>query len=194
MGISLEPTLTAAASVHGRLAGRPLEDWNTAYVKVERYFTALQVRNRLLLGQLVTRVLDRAIARAPHEPETPALVLAGEEMDRLVSEWYEAVLAEPAKELLSTRGRLALLLADMPVRWQDQFLSPGPWPEEFIHSMRQTYLRAGPDFQVVRMQPRPIDLGPIAHLTNLSNFPYFRMMLAWAAFAALLTFIFEVTH
>ena len=36
--------------------------------------------------------------------------------------------------LLSTRGRLALLLADMPGRWQDQFLRPGPWPEEFVNA------------------------------------------------------------
>jgi hypothetical protein len=31
-------------------------------------------------------------------------------------------------QMLSTRGRLALLLADMPGKWQDQFLRPGPWP------------------------------------------------------------------
>ena len=71
--------------------------------------------------------------------------------------------------MLSTRGRLALLLADMPGKWQDQFLRPGPWPEEFVNAMRDTYLRAGPDFQLSKMAPRPLDLGPMTTLTNISQ-------------------------
>jgi len=44
-----------------------------------------------------------------------------------VIEWFAEVLQEPpanADQMLSTRGRLALLLADMPGRWQEQFLRP----------------------------------------------------------------------
>ncbi len=66
---------------------------------------------------------------------------------------------------------MALLLADMPGRWQDQFLRPGPWPDEFVLAMRDGYLRAGPDFQLAKMTPRPLDLGPIATLTHLSRLP-----------------------
>jgi len=64
----------------GQLAGRPLEEWNAAYVKVENYFHALRVRNKALLGQLVLRVLDRAMRRAPAEPDRAATQLAAEEM------------------------------------------------------------------------------------------------------------------
>ena len=42
----------ALIDVSGKLAGRPLEEWNAAYVKVENYFHALRVRNKVLLGQL----------------------------------------------------------------------------------------------------------------------------------------------
>jgi hypothetical protein len=166
-------------------------------VKVERYFDALRVGNKLLLGQLVTRVLDRAIQRAPLQPEKSAMALACEEIDRLVSEWYAAVLddsTDAGNPSLGVRGRLALLLADMPGKWQEQFLSPGPWPDEFLRAMRESYLRAGPDFQFSQMTPRPIDLGAITGLTRLSNLPYFGMVLAWLAFAALLTVLFEMTH
>jgi len=96
--------------------------------------------------------------------------------------------------MLSTRGRLALLLADMPGRWQEQFLRPGPWPKEFISAMRETYLRAGPDFQLSKMTPRPFDLGPITTLTNLGKLPYLKMVLAWTLFALLLVAIFILTH
>jgi hypothetical protein len=181
----------------GHLAGRPLEEWNAAYEKVENYFHALRVRNKALLGQLVLRVLERAAHRAPAEPERSATQLAAEEMDRIVIEWFAEVLQEPpanADQMLSTRGRLALLLADMPGRWQEQFLRPGPWPKEFISAMRETYLRAGPDFQLSKMTPRPFDLGPITTLTNLGKLPYLKMVLAWTLFALLLVVIFILTH
>ena len=187
----------ALTDSYGHLAGRRLEEWNAAYEKVENYFHALRVRNKALLGQLVLRVLERAAHRAPVEPDRSATQLAAEEMDRIVIEWFAEVLQEPpanADQMLSTRGRLALLLADMPGRWQDQFLRPGPWPEEFISAMRETYLRAGPDFQLSKMTPRPFDLGPITTLTNLGKLPYLKMVLAWTLFALLLVAIFILTH
>ena len=146
---------------------------------MENYFHALRIRNKALLGQLVLRVLERAMRRAPAEPDRSATQIAAEEMDRLVTEWFAEVLQSPptkADQTLSTRGRLALLLADMPGKWQDQFLRPGPWPEEFVTAMREAFLRAGPDFQLSKMTPRPLDLGPITTLTNLGRIPYFRMV------------------
>jgi hypothetical protein len=181
----------------GQLAGRPLEEWNGAYAKVESYFHALRIRSKPLLGQLVLRVLERAQRRAPAELNSSATQLAAEEMDRIVTEWFSEVLQSPptkADNTLSTRGRLALLLADMPGKWQDQFLRPGPWPREFTSAMRETFLRAGPDFQLSKMTPRPLDLGPITTLTNLGRMPYFRMALAWTLFALMLIVIFIATH
>lgn len=197
MDLSLESAIEAAAAGPGLVAGRPLEEWNAAYQKVERYFNALRVGNKLLLGQLVLRVIDRAIRRASREPDRPAVVLAGEEVDRVVSEWFSSVLggsADPGDPSLRSRGCLALLLADMPGRWQDQFLKPEPWPVEFVQAMRESFLRAGPDFQVSQMTPRPMDLGPMTKLSALSSLPYFRMALAWIAFAALLVVAFEIIH
>jgi hypothetical protein len=184
-------------NVAGQIAGRPLEEWNAAYVKVENYFHALRVRNKALLGQLVLRVLERAMRRAPAELERSATQLAAEEMDHLVTEWFGEVLQSPsakADQTLSTRGRLALLLADMPGRWQEQFLRPGPWPEEFTTAMRDAFLRAGPDFQLSKMTPRPLDLGPIATLRNFGNLPFIRMALAWSGYALLLVVVFWLTH
>ena len=189
--------LGALTDSAGHLAGRPLEEWNAAYEKVENYFHAMRMRNKVLLGQLVLRVLERAMRRAPAEPNRSATQLAAEEMDRIVIEWFAEVLQEPpanADQMLSTRGRLALLLADMPGRWQEQFLRPGPWPKEFISAMRETYLRAGPDFQLSKMTARPFDLGPITTLTNLGRIPYLKMALSWTIFALLLIIIFILTH
>jgi hypothetical protein len=118
-------------------------------------------------------------------------------MDRLVTSWFAEVLqASPtgADQMLSTRGRLALLLADMPGKWQDQFLRPGPWPDEFVAAMRDSYLRAGPDFQLAKMTPRPLDLGPITTLDQLSRLPYVKMTATWVLFGLLLILLFHLTH
>jgi hypothetical protein len=163
--LPLESAMSATPGTPpGQLAGRPLEEWNAAYSKVESYFHALRVRNKVLLGQLVALVLERAMQRSASEPQRSATELAVEEMDHLVNEWFAQVLQAPpaGAEMLSTRGRMALLLADMPGRWQDQFLRPGPWPDEFA-AMREMYLRAGPDFQLAKMTPRPLDLGADHH-------------------------------
>src|SRR5512147_1012480 len=119
----MEPALNKLPDVTGEIAGRSLVEWNAAYVKVENYFHALRIRNKPLLGQLVLRVLERAQHRAPAERHRTATELAAEEMDKLVTRWFAEVLrVSPtgADHMLSTRGRLALLLADMPGKWQDQ--------------------------------------------------------------------------
>ena len=185
----MEPSLKILPDVSGEIAGRSLEEWNAAYVKVENYFHALRIRNKPLLGQMVLRVLERTQRRATE--------LAAEEMDKLVTAWFAEVLQTSptgTDQMLSTRGRLALLLADMPGKWQDQFLRPGPWPLEFVDAMRESFFRAGPDFQLSKMTPRPLDLGPITTLTNFGKLPYVRMALAWLGFALLLVAVFWLTH
>ena len=193
----MEPALKILPDISGEIAGRSLDEWNAAYVKVENYFHALRIRNKPLLGQLVLRVLERAQRRAPKEPQHTATELAAEEMDRIVTDWFAEVLQTSpvgSEQTLSTRGRLALLLADMPGKWQDQFLRPGPWPAEFVESMRESFFRAGPDFQLAKMTPRQLDLGPITTLTNFGKIPYVRMALVWGGYALLLVAIFWLTH
>jgi hypothetical protein len=198
MDVSVESAIGAAAREQpGSIAGRSLEEWNSAYAKVESYFHALRVRNKVLLGRLVIHVLNRAMRRAAHEPQRSATELAAEEMDHVVTEWFAQLLQEPptgTDQMLSTRGRMALLLADMPGIWQDQFLRPGPWPDEFVKGMREMYLRAGPDFQLSKMAPRQLDLGPISTLTKFSRIPYVKMATIWIIFALLLVAVFLFTH
>jgi hypothetical protein len=200
MDLPVEPALnisSGAPNQPGRLAGRSLDEWNAAYGKVESYFHALRVRNKVLLGRLVTQVLERAMRRAPNEPKRSATELAAEELDHVVTGWYAEVLqVSPtgSDHMLSTRGRLALLLADMPGKWQELFLQPGPWPPEFISAMQKAYLQAGPDFQLSKMAPRPLHLGPITTLANLTHLPYARMVTIWILFGLLLVLLFMVTH
>lgn len=144
------------------LSESELEEWEDAYAAVEAYLSALRIRNRLLVAELVRGILWRASARRAKEPESTARKLAMEETLTEIGEWTEQVLDEPLENRrLAARGRLALLLAGMPDRWQGIFLTPAPWPDEFVAAMRSSYLAAGPHFAELTMVPKPLELNVI---------------------------------
>ncbi len=139
-----------------------LNEWEEAYAAVEAYLQALRLRNRLLVAELVRRILWRASERRVTEPEKPARLLAMEEALSEVADWTQDVLDVPLENRrLAARGRLALLLAGMPGQWQGVFLTPRPWPSEFVESMKKSYLAAGPQFAELTMIPKPLELNSI---------------------------------
>lgn len=137
-----------------------LNEWEEAYAAVEAYLQALRLRNRLLVAELVRSILWRASARRVDEPEKPARFLAMEEALSEVAEWTQDVLDVPLENRrLAARGRLALLLAGMPDQWQGVFLTPAPWPPEFVEAMNKSYLAAGPRFAALTMIPQALELN-----------------------------------
>ncbi|MFD0892538.1 hypothetical protein KBB96_14020 [Luteolibacter ambystomatis] len=152
---------------HSLAALRPLNEgelveWEEAYVAVEAYLGALRIRNRLLVAELVRGILWRASARHAQEPGVSVRSLAMDETLKEIAEWTKQVLAEPLQQgRLAARGRLALLLTDMPGQWQSVFLTPEPWPPAFVEAMRKSYLSAGPQFAALTMTPRPLELNAI---------------------------------
>lgn len=144
------------------LSETELGEWEEAYAAVEAYLQALRLRNRLLVAELVRGILWRASARRATEPDKPARVLAMEETLAEIADWTQEVLDEPLENRrLAARGRLALLLADMPGHWQGVFLTPPPWPPAFVEAMRKSYLAAGPRFAELTMVPQPLELNAI---------------------------------
>ena len=139
-----------------------LSEWEEAYAAVEAYLQALRLRNRLLVAELVRGILWRASARRVDEPEKPARLLAMEEALMEVAEWTQDVLDVPLENRrLAARGRLALLLAGMPDKWQGVFLTPAPWPPAFVEAMKRSYLAAGPRFHALTMVTKPLELNAI---------------------------------
>jgi hypothetical protein len=144
------------------LSEEELTEWEEAYAAVEAYLQALRLRNRLLVAELVRGILWRASARRADEPDQPARMLAMEEALTEIAEWTQDVLDVPLENRrLAARGRLALLLAGMPDKWQGVFLTPAPWPPAFVDAMKKSYLAAGPRFHALTMVPKPLELNAI---------------------------------
>jgi len=144
------------------LSETELAEWEEAYAAVEAYLGALRLRNRLLVAELVRGILWRASARQVSEPDKAPRVLAMEEALAEIADWTQDVLDIPLENRrLMARGRLALLLAGMPDKWQGVFLTPAPWPPEFVAAMKSSYLAAGPRFAELTMLPRPLEFNAI---------------------------------
>lgn len=139
-----------------------VEEWNEAYVTVESYLRALGLRNQLLLGRLVVQVIGRAEDRVRADPSLRPSSAAMEEIIRLAADWFSTVADVKLPEnRLAARGRLALLLADLPGKYQDCFLADPPLPAEVVRALRESYRSEGPKLQRRAMVPRPIKLNPI---------------------------------
>ncbi|MEM9282654.1 MAG: hypothetical protein AAGA96_12570 [Verrucomicrobiota bacterium] len=178
-----------------------LEDWNEAYRRVEAYFSAMRVSNKLLLSTLVLKILNLAYSRHLEEPDRKPIELAAEETDRMLVSWFRKNLAEEKLEMddrLSARGRLSLHLMSHQLSWQEWFLKDEAIPEEHMESFKNAYLVANPDFSFVGMQPRPIDLGVVdAANRAFDQMGAWRLVvqwLLWLSFAAILILTFVLTR
>ncbi|MBC8040893.1 MAG: hypothetical protein H7Y06_10150 [Opitutaceae bacterium] len=193
-------------SVEAQLAAfRPrtgtMEAWNAAYVRTEDYLRAHRIHNRLHQSRLIQAVLERAAVRHAENPALDPTTLAAEETERLMDEWFAAVL--DAKDLphdrIAIEGRVALLLCEGSQKWPYAFLDNRTIPEDFATAMRASSIEAGPDMSVSSMVPRDIDLGPITEaagdtLERIEKWPLLRMVLLWALFLGSLLGIFFATR
>lgn len=201
MEITVEPLVFPSNSTNWANCAESLEEWNEAYRRVEAYFSALRVENKLLLSSLVFKILGRVSERAAAEPNRAPVELAAEETDRLLVKWFRRVLdgseIEPV-DRLSARGRLALLLVQSDVAWQQFFLNDEPLPGAVVEVMKTAYLRADPDFRFVEMRPRPIDLGivGVANRTfeSMGVWKTAAQWLLWIGFGLVLGAIFYLTR
>lgn len=201
MELSVEPLTFPFAIDDWANCADSLREWDEAYRRVEAYFSALHVDNKLLLSSLVLKILGRASERAETEPDRRPVELAAEETDRHLVEWFRRVLGEEGIEKddrLSARGRLALLQVESDVPWQQLFLTDEPVPDDVAEAMRTAYLHADPDFRFVKMRPRPIDLGivDVANRTIEGMGPSRAALpwILWTIFGIILATIFFLTR
>lgn len=178
-----------------QLDSSAIEEWNEAYVTVESYLCALGLRNKLLLSRAIHRVLSRAEDRVAANPDLRVPSVAMEETIHLVAEWFSSATSVQLPEnRLAARGRLALLLADLPGANQNYFLSDPPLPDEVVSALRDSYLTEGPSIDRRAMTPRPITLNPIMRRATvwwegLNRTPIFKALLIATILGALSTLL-----
>ncbi|MCU0791598.1 MAG: hypothetical protein MUE42_01820 [Opitutaceae bacterium] len=181
--------------------------WDEAFLRVESYLRAHQIESRLVLNRLTVEIIRAARAKAlEHKAANrgtvdPVAVAMGE-AERRTTAWFARVLgdaADPDDERLGTRGRIALVMADVPARWPRDFFADTPPPPELVEAMRAAYIEAGPELELTRMVPRPFDFGPIANVADeawktFARWPVLRAIFGWLVFLGLLAGAWFATH
>jgi hypothetical protein len=178
-----------------------LDQWNSAYVRVEDYLRAHRIHNRLHQSRVIERVLESAAQRHEADPTLDPVTLAAEETDRVMQAWFESQLREAGlpDDRLAAQARVAMLLSDLPVRWPYAFLDNEATPAEARLAMEKSALQAGPDMAVSSMVPREIDLGILPEaaggtLETLERWPLIRLLVLWALFAGVMALLFALTR
>lgn len=165
-----------------------MAEWNAAYVRAEDYLRAHRIHNRLHQSRLIQQVLERAARRHELEPARSPTVIAAEETEAMMDDWFAEMLDGRGQphERIAVEGRLALLSSDGPQRWPYAFLDHQEIPADFGAAMRAGVIEAGPDMAVSSMVPRLIDLGPIPEAAGetferIERWPILRAVSALAA-------------
>jgi len=166
---------------------------------------AHQIESRMLLNRLVVEIVNAAYARVSNgvsPGSVDPVSLAMQEAERRMHAWFTRVLGDAVDEddeRMGTRGRIALVLADVPARWPQHFLAEETPPPDLVEAMRTAYIEAGPELELTRMVPRPMDFGPIANVADeawktFRRLPLLRAIVGWMLFIGLLAFIWFKTH
>ena len=195
------------APLPAALAPEADSHWDEAFLRVESYLRAHQIESRLLLNRLVVEIINSARLKSHAAAVSGAnsvdpVALAMREAERRTNAWFTRVLGDavdPDDERLGTRGRIALVLADVPARWPQHFLAEATPPPDLVEAMRAAYIEAGPEMEVTRMVPRPLDFGPIANVADeawrtFRRWPLLRAIAGWLLFIGLLGAIWFATH
>ncbi len=133
-------------------------EWNAAYYRLEDYFRALHVVNKVHQSQIILRVLQAAAKRHAEDPAQNPTQLAIEVASLEMDQWFQNILEDTDRAAIL--GRLSLFISDAPQKWPREFLSDEISPE-FARALQESGVQAGPNLQVSSMVPRPLDTSAV---------------------------------
>jgi hypothetical protein len=135
--------------------------WDEAFLRVESYLHAHHLESRTLLNQLATEIIAEARARARARGTEEPVAIAMEVTHARIGAWFARAGCESgwAHERDRAHGRLALVIANLPGRWSNHFLSAEPVPPELAATMAAFQFQPGPELRFSNMPPAPLEFG-----------------------------------
>ncbi len=135
--------------------------WDEAFLRVESYLHAHQINSRLILNRLTAEMIEEARARAIERPQESPVSLAMEVVRDRMARWFGKIfVAEKwVDEKFRGKGRLALIMAEMPKAWAHRFLNDEPLSPEITESLLNMELQPGPEIRLSKMAPAALEFG-----------------------------------
>lgn len=177
-----------------------LSAWDEAFRRVESCLRSHGIESRVQLNLQATDIIAAARQLAEVQPAIAPVTLAMQITEERICAWCRRILMVEGEgdERFHARARLALIMADVPVRWPQHFLAAGPIPRELIEAMQACSVQPGPEVVFTNMAPQPIELHPTPHLDALrSSFnrrTLFRAVALWVVIIGILGATWAASH
>ena len=135
--------------------------WDEAFLRVESYLRAHHLESRVLLNQIATEIIqdarNRALANSNEEPVVAAMHATHARIGSWFSRFGDS--GDWSDERVRARGRLALVLEDLPGRRPNCFLSNEPVPADLTTALAAGVLKPAPELHLSNMPPAPLEFG-----------------------------------
>ena len=176
-------------------------EWDEAFLRVESYLRAHRIESRVQLNQLTTDLINAARTLATDHPEEPPVTLALQIAHARIGEWLVQAMGgqgDWADERFRARGRLAILLADIPRRNPEHFLQHEETTGIVQARLQQATLQPGPEVRHTRMPSTPLEF-PLANLVEekwetFNRSIFVRAATSWLLIASFLGVAWFATH
>jgi hypothetical protein len=175
-------------------------DWDEAFLRVESYLRAHHIESRVLLSRLTTEILTAARSLAGQLPGEAPVTIAMRVAHARIGDWLQTALGEGdwADERFRARGRLALLLSEIPHQAPERFLAPEPLAPPLRDRLQVAGLAPAPGMLPTGMPPAPLEF-PLAEIAEekwetFSRSTFFRAAASWFLFLGLLGATWIVTR
>jgi hypothetical protein len=179
----------AAAPV---FAGPIPAEWDEAFLRVESYLRAHHIESRLLLTRLTSEIVNDARGLAAQMPREAPVTIAMRLAHARIGEWMQRAMGRGdwSDERFRARGRLALLMSELPERCPEQFLGTEELPEEARKRLGESDLVAGPEMRPVTMPPAMLEF-PLVEIAEekwvtFSRSTFARAAASWVLFVSIL--------
>lgn len=166
--------------------------WDEAFLRVESYLRAHQIESRMLLTRLTTEIVAEARALAAQLPDEAPVTLAMRLAHARIGEWFQRELGEGdwSDERFRARGRLALLMSQLPQESPELFLSSQPLPAERGRRLSQAQLQPAPGMRPTTMPPAMLEF-PLVEIAEekwvtFSRSAFARAAASWVLFISVL--------
>jgi hypothetical protein len=146
-----------------RPAASPTVDpaWDEAFLRVESYLHAHHVESRVHLNELATEIIAEARARATTQPAVAPVAIAMQLTHERIGAWFARAAREIdwSSDRDRAHARLALVIANLPDRWANYFLSAQPVPPALTAAMATFQFQPGPELRFSNMPTAPLGFG-----------------------------------
>ncbi|HEY4247423.1 MAG TPA: hypothetical protein VGM64_11235 [Lacunisphaera sp.] len=135
--------------------------WDEAFLRVESYLRAHHLESRVLLNRITTEIIRDAWQHSLANPGEEPVAIAMRCTHARIGAWFSRAgnHGDWSDERVRARGRLALVLKDLPGNSTSCFLSNDPIPAELPAILASGILLPGPELHLSNMSAAPLEFG-----------------------------------